>query len=60
MQLSDGRYKRTDDPDGKFTLVIRNCELEDTGTYSFEIQQFVKEGEEDQIDCRVDVERELC
>jgi hypothetical protein len=57
LQLSDGRYQRKDDPDGKFTLIIRNCDIEDTGTYSFEIQQFVKEGELDQIDCRLEIER---
>ena len=37
--------------------MIRNCELEDTGMYSFEIKKFVKEGEPDQIDCLVDIER---
>ena len=56
--MADGRYERKDDAEGKFTLIIRKCCLEDTGTYSFEIQQFVKEGELDQIDCRVNIERE--
>ena len=55
--MADSRYERKDDPDGKFTLLIRNCELEDTGMYSFEIQKFVKEGEPDQINCMLDIER---
>lgn len=51
------RYQRKDDGE-KFTLTIRKCRLEDAGVYSFEIQQYVKDGEPDQIDCWLDVEGE--
>ena len=32
------------------------CELDDTGTYSVEITEFVKNGEKDQTDCWLEVE----
>ena len=33
------------------SLVFKVCELDDTGTYSVEITEFVKNGEKDQTDC---------
>ena len=37
------------------------CELDDTGTYSVEITEFVKNGEKDQTDCWLEVEgKYLC
>ena len=38
------------------SLVFRVCELDDTGTYSVEITEFVKNGEKDQTDCWLEVE----
>ncbi len=40
----------------KLSLVIRKCSLEDSGMYSCEIQQFVKDGEKEQINCNVTIE----
>ena len=45
---ADGRIQRVDKGE-KLTLVFRVCELDDTGTYSVEITEFVKNGEKDQI-----------
>ena len=36
--------------------MFRVCELDDTGTYSVEITEFVKNGEKDQTDCWLEVE----
>jgi hypothetical protein len=38
------------------TLLIHRCKVDDSGTYSCEIQQYVKEGEPDQTDCLVLIE----
>lgn len=38
------------------SLVFKVCELDDTGTYSVEITEFVKNGEKDQTDCWLEVE----
>ena len=38
------------------SLVFRTCEMDDTGTYSCEILEFVKNGEKDQTDCWLQVE----
>ena len=52
---ADGRIQRVDKGE-KLTLVFRVCELDDTGTYSVEITEFVKNGEKDQTDCWLEVE----
>ena len=39
--------------------MFKVCELDDAGTYSVEITEFVKNGERDQTDCWLDVEGEL-
>ena len=52
---ADGRIQRVDKGD-KLSLVFRVCELDDTGTYSVEIAEFVKNGEKDQTDCWLEVE----
>ena len=36
--------------------MFKVCELDDTGTYSVEITEFVKNGEKDQTDCWLEVE----
>ena len=45
-----------DDKAEKLSLVFKVCELDDTGTYSVEITEFVKNGEKDQTDCWLEVE----
>jgi len=52
---SDGRIERVDKGD-KLSLVFKVCELDDAGTYSVEIMEFVKNGEVDQTNCWLDVE----
>merc|ERR1719361_3181605 len=51
----DGRIQRVDKAE-KLSLVFKVCELDDTGTYSVEITEFVKNGEKDQTDCWLEVE----
>jgi len=52
---SDGRIQRYEKGD-KLTLMFEVCELDDAGTYSVEIMEFVKNGEVDQTNCWLDVE----
>jgi len=52
---ADGRIQRVDKAE-KLSLVFKVCELDDAGTYSVEITEFVKNGERDQTDCWLDVE----
>ena len=40
----------------KLSLIFKTCEMDDTGTYSLEIMEFVKNGEKDQTDCWLQVE----
>ena len=47
------------DKNEKLSLVFKVCELDDAGTYSVEITEFVKNGERDQTDCWLDVEGKL-
>ena len=54
----DGRIQRVDKNE-KLTLVFKVCDLDDAGTYSVEITEFVKNGERDQTDCWLDVEGEV-
>lgn len=51
----DKRIERQDKGE-KLSIVFRTCELDDTGTYSCEILEFVKNGERDQTDCWLQVE----
>ena len=51
----DKRIERQDKGE-KLSIVFRTCELDDTGTYSCEIVEFVKNGERDQTDCWLQVE----
>ncbi|XP_023324296.1 twitchin isoform X2 [Eurytemora carolleeae] len=51
----DNRIERQDKGE-KLSLVFRTCEMDDTGTYSCEIMEFVKNGEKDQTDCWLQVE----
>ena len=55
MQLTEKRYERRDDKE-KIMLVIHKAKIDDTGMYSCEIQQYVKEGESDQTNAWVTVE----
>ena len=54
----DGRIQRVDKNE-KLSLVFKVCDLDDAGTYSVEITEFVKNGERDQTDCWLDVEGEI-
>ena len=54
----DGRIQRLDKAD-KLSLAFKVCELDDAGTYSVEITEFVKNGEQDQTNCWLDVEGEF-
>ena len=55
---ADGRIQRVDKNE-KLSLVFKVCELDDAGTYSVEITEFVKNGERDQTDCWLDVEGKI-
>ena len=55
LQGADSRYERRQDKD-KLTLVVRKCTFDDMGMYSCEIQQYVKEGEDDQVNCWLSIE----
>jgi len=52
---ADGRISRVDKAE-KLALVFKTCELDDAGTWSCEIMEFVKNGEQDQTNCWLDVE----
>ena len=55
--MTEKRYERRDDKE-KIMLVIHKAKTDDTGMYSCEIQQFVKEGEADATNAWVTVEGE--
>jgi hypothetical protein len=55
LQFSDKRIERQEKGE-KLSLLFKTCELDDTGTYSVEIMEFVKNGEKDQTDCWLQVE----
>ncbi|XP_059094392.1 twitchin-like [Tigriopus californicus] len=55
ISFADSRYQLLMEED-RTQLTIRKCKLEDAGRYSCEIQQFVKDGEESEIICNLNIE----
>ena len=53
--MSPGKYEHCTDGANDFELTICKCALEDLGTYSCELVDFVKVGESSSCSCKLTV-----